>query len=402
MTGITHLYGSPDDIEIEIDAKTNKDTRIYIPLNKTGDIEKSNFITFINSYETVEIVKEKYDIDLSGIKLNCNLEVTPETDIQIILDPKIGDIIKANGNGNLKLGIDTKGDFNIYGNYTINTGSYLFTLQNVINKKFDLSNGGTIKWNGDPYSATIDINAIYNVKTTLYDLLLNTPYVDNTKKIQVQCNMNLSQQLSNPNIRFDIDFPSLDQQTQSVLEALFSTEDEMNKQILSLLVLNRFYTPEYMRSTDPEFENKNSSYAVGVTTSELLSNQLSNWLSQISNKFDVGFSYRPGDNITDDEIEFALSTQVFNDKVTINGNLGTNSNQNQDTDIVGDFDVNIKLDQKGKLQMKAFTRSNEYLSDYASRNTQGVGIFYKEDFNTVGELFRKYIALFRKKENTTK
>jgi len=395
MTGITHLYGSPDDIEIEIDAKTDKDTRIYIPLNKTGDIEKSNFITFINSYETAEVVKEKYDIDLSGIKLNCNLEVTPETDIQIILDPKIGDIIKANGTGNLKLGIDTKGDFNIYGNYTINTGSYLFTLQNVINKKFDLSNGGTIKWNGDPYSATIDINAIYNVKTTLYDLLLNTPYVDNTKKIQVQCNMNLSQQLSNPNIRFDIDFPSLDQQTQSILEALFSTEDEMNKQILSLLVLNRFYTPEYMRSTDPEFENKNSSYAVGVTTSELLSNQLSNWLSQISNKFDVGFSYRPGDNITGDEIEFALSTQIFDDKVTINGNLGTNSNQNQDNDIVGDFDVNIKLDQKGKLQMKAFTRSNEYLSDYASRNTQGVGIFYKEDFNTVGELFRKYLSFLR-------
>ncbi len=398
MTGITHLYGSPDDIEIEIDAKTNKDTRIYIPLNKTGDIEKSNFITFINSYETVEIVKEKYDIDLSGIKLNCNLEITPETDIQIILDPKIGDIIKANGNGNLKLGIDTKGDFNIYGNYTINTGSYLFTLQNVINKKFDLSNGGTIKWNGDPYSATIDINAVYNVKTTLYDLLLNTPYVDNTKKIQVQCNMNLSQQLSNPIIRFDIDFPSLDQQTQSILEELFSTEDEMNKQILSLLVLNRFYTPEYMRSTDSEFENKNSSYAVGVTTSELLSNQLSNWLSKISNKFDVGFSYRPGDSVTSDEIEFALSTQIFDDKVTINGNLGTNSNQNQDNDIVGDFDVNIKLDQKGKLQMKAFTRSNEYLSDYASRNTQGVGIFYKEDFDTVSELFRKYLGFLRKKK----
>lgn len=401
MTGITHLSGTSDDIEVSIDAKTDKGTRIYIPLNKTSDIENSNFITFINSYKTAEIVKEKYDIDLSGIKLNCNLEITPETDIQIIFDPKVGDILKANGSGNLKLGIDTKGDFNIYGSYMINTGSYLFTLQNVINKKFDLSHGGTIKWDGNPYSATIDINAVYNVKTSLYDLLLNTPYIENKKKIQVQCNMNLSQQISNPAIRFNIDFPTLDQQTQSVLEALFSTQDEINKQILSLLVLNRFYTPEYMRSTDSEFENRNSSYAVGVTTSELLSNQLSNWLSKISNKFDVGFSYRPGDNVTSDEIEFALSTQIFDDKVTINGNLGTNSNQNQDNDIVGDFDVNVKLDQKGKLQMKAFTRSNEYLSDYASQNTQGVGIFYKEDFNTIGELFRKYINLIRNKKQKT-
>lgn len=276
----------------------------------------------------------------------------------------------------------------------------------MINKKFDLSNGGTIKWNGDPYSATIDINAVYNVRTTLYDIVLNTPYVDNSRKIQVQCNMNLSQQINNPNIKFDIGFPTLDQQTQTIIEGLISSEDELNKQILSLLVLNRFYTPEYMRSTDSEFENKNSSYAVGVTTSELLSNQLSNWLSQISNKFDVGFSYRPGDNITDDEIKFALSTQIFDDKVTINGNLGTNSNSNpeKDNDIVGDFDVNIKLDKKGKLKLKAFTRSREYLATDASRNTQGVGIFYKEDFDTVGELFRKYIALLRKKEkeDTTK
>jgi len=400
FTGITHLYGSPDDIEVEITVKTDKDTRIYIPLDQTGDIEKSNFITFINTFETSDSESEKYDIDLSGIKLNCDLEITPETDIQIIFDSKIGDVLKAKGNGNLQLGIDTKGDFNIYGNYTIQTGSYLFTLQNVINKKFDLANGGSIKWDGDPYNATIDINAVYNVKTTLYDLLLNTPYIDNTKKVQVQCKMNLSQQLSNPNIRFDIDFPTLDQQTQSILDALFSTEDEMNKQILSLLVLNRFYTPEYMRSTDPDFENKNSGYAVGVTTSELLSNQLSNWLSQISNKFDVGFSYRPGDNITSDEIEFALSTQLFNDKVTINGNLGTNSNQEQDNDIVGDFDVNIKLDQKGKLQLKAFTRSNEYMAYDESHNTQGVGVFYKEDFDTVADLFRKYLGFLRRKSKT--
>lgn len=406
FTGYTHLYGSPDDIEIEIDAKTNKNTRINIPLNNSGDIEQSDFITFINTYESPEVENKKYDIDLSGIKLNCNLEITPETDINIIFDSKIGDILKAKGSGNLQLGIDTKGDFNIYGDYTIHTGSYLFTLQNVINKKFDLSNGGTIKWNGDPYSATIDINAVYNVRTTLYDIVLNTPYVDNSRKIQVQCNMNLSQQINNPNIKFDIGFPTLDQQTQTIIEGLISSEDELNKQILSLLVLNRFYTPEYMRSTDSEFENKNSSYAVGVTTSELLSNQLSNWLSQISNKFDVGFSYRPGDNITDDEIKFALSTQIFDDKVTINGNLGTNSNSNpeKDNDIVGDFDVNIKLDKKGKLKLKAFTRSREYLATDASRNTQGVGIFYKEDFDTVGELFRKYIALLRKKEkeDTTK
>ncbi|WP_421918422.1 translocation/assembly module TamB domain-containing protein [Marinifilum sp.] len=400
VTGITHLYGPVYDLEIEIRAKTDKNTRVYVPINNNGDIQESNFITFVNTNRTEQSPnEEEYKIDLSGIRMNCDLEITPETDIQIIFDSQIGDVLKAKGNGNLKLEIDTKGEFKIFGDYTIQKGSYLFTLQNVINKKFDLANGGNIKWAGDPYNATVNIDAMYNVKTTLYDLLLNTPYVDISRKIPVQCKMNLSQNLENPIIKFNIAFPTLDQQTQSILEGLFSTEDETNKQILSLLVLNRFYTPEYLRSTDPDFENKNSSYAVGVTTSELLSNQLSNWLSQISNDFDIGVSYRPGDNLTSDEIQVALSTQVFDDKVTINGNVGTSNSQERANDIVGDVDVNIKLDKKGKLQLKAFTRSNEYLVYEESRNTQGIGIFYKEDFNTFSGLLKKYLSFLQGNKN---
>ena len=403
VTGITTLFGSVNDLDIEVRAKTDKNTKLYVPLNNSGDIKESNFITFVKLNRNSETnIEEEYKIDLSGIRLNCDLEITPETEIQIIFDSKIGDVLKAKGGGNLKLEIDTKGDFKIFGDYTIQTGSYLFTLQNVINKKFDLTNGGNIKWDGDPYNATLDINAVYNVKTTLYDLLLNTPYIDNTKKIPVQCNMNLSQNLENPLIRFDINFPTLDQQTQSILEGLFSTDDEMNKQILSLLVLNRFYTPEYLRSTDPDFENKNSSYAVGVTASELLSNQLSNWLSKISNDFDIGVSYRPGDNLTSDEIDLALSTQVFDDRITINGNIGTGNSQTSNNEIIGDVDVNFRLDKKGKIQLKAFTRSNEYLVYEETRNTQGIGIFFKEDFNTFSGLVKKYLNFLKSNKDKKK
>ncbi|WP_372750895.1 translocation/assembly module TamB domain-containing protein [Labilibaculum sp.] len=403
LTGITSVYGPINNLDVEITAKTGKNTRLFVPMNNSSDIEESNFIKFVNSNNhSINNTEEEYKIDLTGIRLNCDLEITPETEIQIIFDSKIGDVLKAKGGGNLKLESDAKGDFKIFGDYTIQSGSYLFTLQNVINKKFDLSNGGNIKWNGDPYNAIININAVYSVKTSLYDLLLDTPYIDTSKKIMVECNMNLSQDLENPIIKFDINFPTLDQQTQSLLEGQFSSEDELNKQILSLLVLNRFYTPEYLRSTDPDFENKNSSYAVGLTTSEMLSNQLSNWLSQISNDFDIGVSYQPGDDLTSDEIELALSTQIFNDKVTINGNIGTGDSETNSNDIVGDVDVNLKLDKKGKLQLTAFTRSNEYILYEQNKNTQGIGIFYKEEFNTFSELMRKYLNFLKSNKNQEK
>ncbi len=404
VSGVGKLQGDINELKADINIKTEENSSIYIPMDAESDLEEINFITFINNstFKNNNAQQNNSTVNLFGIDVNCDLEITPETKVQIIFDSKIGDILKATGAGNLKVQIDREGEFQMYGNYTIKKGSYLFTLQNVINKKFDLAQGGIIKWNGNPYDAKIDIDASYTAKTTLYDLLLNTPYVDKTKKIPVQCKMNLSKSLENPTIKFDINFPTLDQQTQSVLGGLFSSEDEINKQILSLLVLNRFYTPEYMRATDPNFENKNSSYGVGATVGELFSNQLSNWLSQISNDFDIGFTWRPGDNITKDEVELALSTQIFNDRVTINGNVGTRNDQTAKSNFVGDVDVNVKLNKSGKLQFKAFTRSNEYLIYEENKNTQGIGIFYKEDFNTWGELFRKYLRFFKRKKKKKK
>jgi hypothetical protein len=172
----------------------------------------------------------------------------------------------------------------------------------------------------------------------------------------------------------------------------------MNRQILSLLVLGRFYTPEYLRGS---YEASNPN-VFGTTASELASNQLSNWLSQISNDFDFGFNYRPGNQMSDDEIELALSTQIFNDRVSINGNIGNNATRatsSNNNNIVGDFDMNVKLTNNGKLQLKAYNRSNNNLIYETSPYTQGIGVSYHESYDTFGELWRKFTRLFGKKED---
>src|SRR5690606_12959565 len=117
---------------------------------------------------------------------------------------------------------------------------------------------------------------------------------------------------------------------------------------------------------------------VGSTTSmEMLSNQLSNYLSKISTRFDVGFNYRPGDEISSQEVELALSTQLFNDRVVIDGNLGVTDNSglsnNQNTsNFVGDFSIEYKITEDGKLRVKAFNQSNQFsLQRRSSNYTQG-------------------------------
>lgn len=157
------------------------------------------------------------------------------------------------------------------------------------------------------------------------------------------------------------------------------------------------------QTTDNYLTNSASTANLGsVTTSELLSNQLSHWLSQISDEWDIGVNYRPGDEISKDQVEVALSTQLLNDRVSINGNVGYGGQtEAQASDIVGDFNVDVKLNKSGKIRVKAFNESNDKLIYEDAPYTQGVGIFYREEFNSFSELLRNFWHKFSKKEKDT-
>ena len=132
----------------------------------------------------------------------------------------------------------------------------------------------------------------------------------------------------------------------------------------------------------------------------MVSNQLSNWLSQISNDFDIGFVYRPGyKDINGNEVQLALSTQLLNDKVTINGNFdvrGTSGTAGTNDQLTGDFDIEYKITDK--IRFKVFNRFNNPYTGKQAPYTQGFGLFYKQDFDKLSDLFRKNKDSEMKKE----
>ena len=383
VTGIIEFTGTQQNLNIDISASTNKNTRFYIPLNDNKEAENSNFISFKNEIEELRKAegKEEYKLDLSGITLNFDLKITPEAEIQLIFDDKLGDIVKARGNGNLNMSINTLGKFTMSGGYEIDKGEYLFTLQNVINKKFKIEPGSDIKWNGDPYQAFVNINAIYRLKTPLYDLTLNE---EDKERVPVECLLKMEKSLMSPDITFDINLPSSGDRAKSLIGAM--DQEEKNIQLLSLMLLSKFYTPEYLRGG----EEIGSGNAVGKNASELLSNQLSSWLSQMSDDFDIGVNYRPGDEISNDELEVALSTQLFNDRVAVDGNIGLGDYEKTSSNIVGNVNVDVKINKKGTVRIRGFNRVNDNEMESSSLYTQGVGLYYRSDFDSFGELLRKY------------
>lgn len=406
MSGFTNLNNREGVMNVTMNARPENKSELFLPLASAFTEEDGNFLHFVSRNQPVRR-RNRIHTEKSGVVLNANLELNDNLLVQIVFDPTIGDVLKTTGSGDLKIGLDQDGAVNMFGEYKITKGSYLFTLGGVFNKNFQLSQGGSIKWNGSPYNAVIDVNAVYNLKTSLNELLTSTnSLTDRSTKVPVECILNLSDNITNPLVKFDINFPSLDSQTRSFIQSLFSSQDEINKQMFSLLMLNKFYKPDYMNTTD--VEERNMGYQAGVTTaSEMVSRQLSRWLSKISNNFDIDFSYRPGDNITSDEIELALSTQLLNDRVTLsaNGNMDVGNTKNvtanstNSSNIAGDFDVDVKLNKQGTLKLKAYSHTDEKIIYKNNTETiQGVGISYQETFDTFRELLQKYFGFLRRKK----
>jgi len=402
-TGLVAITGKPDDINMNIAVRTDNKTILFLPLSSTSEVTENNFITFTNNNPEDIVIEEAVPVKKeSSTKMNLtfDLQVTPEAEVQIIIDKKLGDIIKANGSGNLKMNVNPSEDkFQIFGDYNIEKGDYLFTLQGVINKKFKIDEGSTLSWNGDPTDATVNIKAIYQVRTSLKDLLQD--YTGKYEsRVPVNCQILLTQKLMSPDIKFNIEIPNADNDTKALVASALNTEDDINRQFLGLLVINSFI----IKSDGPQL-----SQGVSNTVSEMLSNQLSNWISQWSKSFDIGINYRPGsttantnsttssttnstnNNLSSDQVELALSTQILDDRVSLNGNVNMGGTRNNANPIAGDFSLDIKLNKSGKLRFKAFARSNDEIMTTTSEQTYttGAGIMYREEFNNFSDLLHR-------------
>jgi len=396
-SGTVSLVGAGSKLKMTDALKTEAGTQINIPMENPETVSEYNFIRFINP-DTLSRKPQPFKrIDVTNdFEVDMDLTCTNDARIQMLFNSNIGDAINGQGTGNLRFIYDKEGDFYIYGDYQIEKGDYMFVLQNVIQRRFTIEQGGTISFNGDIYNAQVDLNATYNIRTQVNDLLVGNNQNENLGRIPVECKINLSKKLFNPNVKFDILFPTVDERTKEELQQYLSTQDDVNRQMLSLMVMGQFYTPEYLRGKD--FQS-NTSNLVGSTTSDILSNYLSNWLSQISNDFDIGFRYRPGDQVNTNQMELALSTQIFNNKVTINGNIGNNSRLQSNTTnpVVGEVEVYVKLTKSGKLQLKAYNRANDDLIYDTSLYKQGVGLSFREEFDSLSDLFKFYRS--KKKKN---
>ena len=392
-TGSLLLKGPLDDILLDLSIRPEPNTSIHIPLSSASQARQTDLLTFVqpdNSYTgrdpyiLAALEENKNKANNTRLTFNMKTELTPDAEILLEINKMTGDVISARGTGAINLGVDPRDDsFSILGDCTVESGNYLFGLQGIISKRFQIVPGGTISFNGDVENTQLNLTASYITKASLNTLLADTTMVSNRR--DVDCQILMSGNLMNPALGFNIEIADIDPMTRARVESALSTDDKMMRQFVTLLISSSFM---------PEQESGivNNSNILYSNATEILSNQLNNIFAQLNIPLDVGFNYQPGQS--GDVFDVAISTQLFNNRVVINGNMGNNPYTSNENDLIGNVDIELKLDEKGKFRLKAFSHAADQYSNYLD-NTQrnGAGFVYQEEFNSFGQLWRRWWKL---------
>lgn len=385
-------------VELKVNATSEKGTKIYMPLDGYTEVSKKNYIEFVNFSDTLKklssVVKK---VDLSGFKMDFNLDLNENAQFEIIFDAQAGDLIRATGNGKVNLEMDEEGDFSIFGDYIISKGTYNFTLLNLINKGFNINSGSRVVFNGDVYDSNINISAGYQRQVSLLPLINLDQVTDPQnpeyrRRYPVNVLLNLQGKLMSPEIKLDIDLSDA-QKTPSVvlqdaIRDLRSTirldEQQLNRQVFSVLVLQR------LAPKNTGFSGFGAATSSSLT--ELLSNQLSNWVSQVDKNLELTLDLDPS---ALEAAQLNVSYSLFDGRLRISRAGGFTNTQNQ-TDVasvVGEWTIEYMLSDDGRFRAKMYNKNNQSplgnitLSN-ASNTTAGFSMLYTESFSSLRDLLR--------------
>ncbi len=394
-TGTANIFGYTDNLEITVDIKTEKGTRIYFPMFGVSEIsEEESFVRFKPKGSQGNTADPK--IDFSGVSLDLNFRVTPDAKLKIIFNDQSGDEINATGSGDIGMQLDNLGDLSMEGSFRIKNGLYNFAMGSL-KQKFYVEEGGTITWTGDPYTANLDLNTYLIVKANINEISPDQLQGNKGNQQDIYCYLSLKESLLKPTIGFNIKAPKADETSRALIDRITGDKDELNRQFFSLMLMKKFQPL------------KGSSASGSSTAMDLASNQINSILDKVSKDYKMNVNLDADQNTGESSFEFGIKKGFIDDRLIFTGSFGVENSsgaqqQQGQSALIGDVSLEYLINESGTFRINVFNESNDY-SIIQDKNlgpfSQGAGLHYQEDFDTwenfkIGQYF---LDIFRSKQN---
>jgi hypothetical protein len=402
--------------DIYVKASVSDSTKVVIPISSEIVTQSIKNMRFVNKLKEKTVNKNAIAKPIvKGLSFDMDLEAKAGAMLEMVFNEQTGDVLKVTGRGGVRLSVLRNDPFKMFGDISIDDGSYLFTYL-AFNKEFRLRPRGTISWNGDPYKAIINIEATYENIMASTAVLIQDFLVAASQNVKSEASQNtqvvlllkLQGDLFKPNINFDIIFPSLQgalkNYVDSKLRILKQDQNELNKQVFGLIIAGQFLPTIFTMSETAIVYNTVSEFIsnqFSLIVNKLIANLLGGEGKNSGTNFDIAFNRNPNFVITDlkagNELQVSLKQSLFNDRITVmvGGNLDNNffGSSSQSTTFLGnDLAVEYNLNKDKSLKFRVYQKLQP---DFSGRRLRfGAGISYRKEF----ESFADFINSLKKND----
>ncbi len=404
------LTGDLDIPVIDLRATVNSETDVtYVMPTATANIEsREGIVIFVNRENPDAILTqtEEETGTITGFDVKALLKVTKEAKVKIIIDKETGDNFQVYGDGDFNYTMTPNGRMNLTGVYDIAGGAYEMNLYNLVNRRFELAPSSRVSWSGDPFDAKLDVRAIYKVETSASGLMAAAssnlaPSARDRYRQQLPflVYLNVDGDLLSPKISFALDMPEDEQgsvggEIYGRVQQINQQEGELNRQVFSLLVLNRFY---------PDSGSDGSGGGFASIARDNLNDALSDQLNVFSDKLlgDSGVELDFGlDSFTDyqgstpqerTQLDIAAQKKLFDDRLIVrvgsSVDIQGESTTDENTPLIGNVSLEYLLTEDGRYRLKGFRR-NEFENVIDGQTlVSGISLIFTQEFNQFSELW---------------
>ncbi|MDR7130304.1 hypothetical protein J2X69_002654 [Algoriphagus sp. 4150] len=402
-------------VKARLGVKDNTNLTIIIPESELEFVERQGIVVYVNKKNPEDILTRQTEETTSafaGFDIRALLKVDPKALFTIVIDPATGDNLQIAGDANLQMDINPNGRITLSGSYEISGGHYEMSLYNLVNRKFGINPGSRITWNGDPMDANLDIQAIYEVETGASELM-SAQLTGSNNEVQTQYKqqlpflvyLNVKGELLRPEISFNLDMPenqrgAIGGNVYSQVLQINEQEDELNKQVFSLLVLNRFFP-----SAGSDGSTGGAEAIARNSVSQILSDQMNALSSKLfgDSGFQVGFDvdsyqdYQSGGAQNRTDLNINAQQTLFDDRLIVQVGSqvdleGSSQSSEQANSILANISFEYMLTEDGRWRARAF-RKNQFESIIDGQLVvTGGGLIFNREFNEFSEFWKAPIA----------
>lgn len=410
--------------QVELDLEVLEATNLtyIIPEANLEIEEREGVVIFVNRQNPDRILTRRANEEeggaFSGFALNSYLSVQEGATFTIILDEETGDHFQVSGDGDLLYDIYPNGRTTLTGRMDINDGYYEMSLYNLVTRRFEIMDGSSVVWAGDPMDADLDITAVYNVEASASGLMAAqiTSQTDDgqyRQELEFQVYLRIGGEISAPRLSFGLDMPEDEQgalsgQVYGRVQQLNQQENELNKQVFSLLVLNRFFPSTGSAGT----EGGTLSFARD-NLNEALSDQLNIFSDRLMGETGIDLNFGLN-SFTDyqgaspqDRTQLDITAQkTFMDErliVSVGSEVDVQGSSpvEESNPLIGNVSLDYLLTKDGRFRLQGFRRNSYENIIEGQVIISGVALIYTQEFNRFRELWNQVFNINTKEEEQT-